>query len=142
MQIFCPYASPLETAKCLDPKRLNRQIQEAEVILDAIHGTGKGWFNHPVTNMYTNHWGWLYNYFACLYHFKIGNLNSAKISSDRADSQKPPFLTEEFCIQHRRRLYTKNKEYYKQFAEYGESEENWYCIGGKIVKYINGKRIE
>ena len=155
MQVFCPFSSPLETAKCLDPKRLNRQIQEAKVILNAISrqnfGTGKGLFNHPIVKMYGNnfYYIWLERYYSCLLEYQkyiktkdIFHLHCSEDFSIICDKCKPLFLTEEFCIQHRRRLYTKDKEYYKQFAEYGESEENWYCIGGEIVKYINGKRIE
>lgn len=51
------------------------------------------------------------------------------------------FLTEEFQVQHRRRLYTKSLELYPQFAKYGTSEENWYYVDGKLVRYIKGKMI-
>ena len=149
MQIFIPYASPLETAKCLDPKRLNRQIQEAKVILDAINGTGKGWFNHPVVKMYAPHSLWLKFYYECLKKFseyeryRWGIDFADAINNDlMAVKSTPPFLTEEFCDQHKRRLYTKDNKYYKKFAKYGESEENWYYVDGGLRKYINGKRIE
>ena len=142
MQVFCPYASPLATAQCLDKKRLNRQIQEAKVILNAINGKGKGWFNHPVTKMYRNHSEWLENYRYCLESYNCGFLRVSKEYNKVAMPLTPPFLTEEFCNQHKRRLYTKNPEYYEEFAEYGTSEENWYYIEGEIVKYINGKKIE
>jgi hypothetical protein len=45
MQVFI-VGSPLETAMALDPKRLNRQIQETKVILAALSGA-KAWSNHP-----------------------------------------------------------------------------------------------
>lgn len=56
---------------------------------------------------------------------------------------RPPFLTSDFCDQHKRRLFAKNPEHYKQFEEYGTSDENWYFDNDKniIIKYINGKRI-
>lgn len=33
-----------------------------------------------------------------------------------ANKIRPPFLTEDFCNQHKRRLFAKNPEHYKQFA--------------------------
>ena len=38
--------------------------------------------------------------------------------------------------------WLKNKEHYKQFAEYGESQVNLYFVDGEWRKYVNGKRIE
>ena len=55
MQIFL-IGTVLETAQALDNRRLNKQIIECQQILDAINGTGKGWFNHPVVHMYKNHY--------------------------------------------------------------------------------------
>ena len=46
---------------------------------------------------------------------------------------------DDFIIQHRRRLYTKDKGFYKDFSIYGESDENWYVVDGKLIKYKNGK---
>ena len=51
MQIFLPYKNVFETAKCLDNRRLNKQITECNQILDAIDGA-KAWCNHPITKMY------------------------------------------------------------------------------------------
>lgn len=62
--------------------------------------------------------------------------------SEEAYYIRPPFLTEEFCNQHKRRLFTKAPDLYPQFAEFGTSEINWYWSNGEIVKYINGKRIK
>ena len=36
MQIFIPYPSPIDVAKCLDPRRLNKQILECDQIMKAI----------------------------------------------------------------------------------------------------------
>ena len=47
MQVFI-VGTPYETADVLDSKRLNKQIIENKQIMDAILGTGKGGFNHPV----------------------------------------------------------------------------------------------
>ena len=142
MQVFVPYPEPIKVARCLDPRRLNKQIIECKQILDAINGTGKGWFNHPVTKMYRDHSEWLENYWCCLEYYQHCNLEIAEEYNKMAMSLIPPFLTEGFCDQHKRRLYTKNPEHYKQFSEYGKTEENWYFVEGELRKYINGKRIE
>lgn len=148
MQIFVPYQSPLECAKALwnDSKRYNKQIIECRQILNAIYGT-KAWANHPVTKMYREHKEWLYNYMMCFSayrDFKKGNSKAFMYYcyfDNQANKITPPFLTEEFCDQHKRRLYTKSKEKYPQFAKYGKSDENWYFVDGRIVKYINGKKL-
>ena len=59
MQVFI-VGTPYETVEVLDSKRLNKQIIENKQIMDAILGTGKGWFNHPVVKSYKNHFHWLY----------------------------------------------------------------------------------
>lgn len=147
MQVFVPYAEPIRVAECLDGLRLRKQVIECKQILDAIDGTGKGWFNHPVTKMYKPYREWLVLYACCLqsYQIEIKNVNTtfhtSNLYSKRAESIRPPFLTEEFCNQHKRRLYTKNPEHYKDFKSFGKSEENWYFIDGKLVKYVNGKKI-
>ena len=137
-----PYPEPIKVAQCLDAKRLNKQIIECRQILDAIDGTGKGWFNHPVVNMYKSHRDWLFYYMNCLDCYQKGLINYAQDWDEWANEKKPLFLTSDLCDQHKRRLYTKNPEHYKQFAEYGRSDENWYFVDGKIVKYINGKLIK
>lgn len=143
MNVFVPYASPLETAKCLDRLRLNKQIIECSQILNAIDGTGKGWVNHPVTKMYKPYKEWLYYYMNCLDCYRKGLKDYAEDWNKLANEKTPLFLTEDFCNQHKRRLFTKNPEHYKQFEEYGTSDENWYFDNDKniIIKYINGKRI-
>ena len=141
MQVFVPYPSPIDVAKCMDRRRLLKQILEADQILDAISGQSNAWKNHPVTKMYFKHGLWLVTYRQCLHLYFHGNVKTAEYFSQDADDIRPPFLTDDFCDQHKRRLYTKAPEFYPQFAEYGTSEENWYFVDGKIVKYINGKRI-
>lgn len=155
MQIFCPYPSPLECAKALwnDRLRYNKQIIECKQILDAIEGVGKGWFNHPVVKMYKNYKVWLTCYMLCLTYYRLYQKSvnemdkkslytSAEIFNNRADQIRPPFLTEEFCDQHKRRLYTKSPELYSQFAKYGKSDINYYYVDGELLKYKNGKRIK
>lgn len=139
MQVFVPYSSPIDVAKCLDRKRLHKQVLECRQILNAISGTSKAWANHPVVKMYREHKMWLYYYMNCLACFCYGG--PPQYWSDLADMCKPSFLIEEFQVQHRRRLYTKDPVHYADWVVYGASKENWYFVDEKIVKYTNGKRI-
>lgn len=142
MQVFVPYPSPIDVAKCLDPKRLRKQEIECNQILLANNGWSDAWLNHPVAKMYKPYDTWLRYYRACIIRYIEGACDLAKIWSDRADRIRPPFLTSDFCDQHKRRLFTKAPELYPQFAEYGKSDENWYFVDGEIVKYVNGKRTK
>lgn len=144
MQVFVPYPEPIKVAQCLDAKRLNKQVIECRQILDAIDGKGNGWFHHPVTAMYKPYREWLSYYANCLDCFHKGLYEYARAWNKSANKIRPPFLTEGFCTQHKRRLFAKNHERYKQFAEYGASDENWYWDNetNQIIKYINGKRNE
>lgn len=142
MQVFVPYPSPIDVAKCLDKRRLRKQIIECDQILKAITGESKAWKNHPVMKTYSGHATWLWYYRETLKSYLDGFHHLAKQFSYQCDAYfRPPFLIESFCDQHKRRLFTKAPELYPQFAEYGTSEENWYFVDGEIVKYINGKRI-
>lgn len=142
MQVFVPYPSPIDVAKCLDNLRLRKQIIECDQILKAITGESKAWKNHPVVKMYLDYAAWLWYYRETLDAYTQGCLSLARQYSYQCDAYfRPPFLTESVCDQHKRRLFTKAPELYPQFAKYGKSEENWYFVDGEIVKYINGKRI-
>lgn len=91
--------------------------------------------------MYGEHWHWLTLYQLCLYSYASGRYADAEGYDFLARESTPPFLTDELCDQHKRRLYTKAPDLYPQFAPYGKSEENWYVVDGQLVKYANGKRI-
>lgn len=141
MQVFVPYHSPIDVAKCLDPKRLRKQIIECDQILKAISGESKAWKNHPIVKMYRGYFRWICAYSDCLYEYNDGQEEFAFRLSDTADRIRPPFLTDDFCDQHKRRLFTKAPELYPQFAEYGTSDENWYFVDGRLRRYVNGKEV-
>ncbi len=141
MQVFVPYPSPLDVAKCLDRKRLLKQITECKQILAAISGESAGWRNHPVTRMYREHRMWLDLYRRCLSAYSRGQIDEAMVHNADAFDYEPHFLTEAFCDHHKRRLYTKAPNLYPQFASYGKSEENWYVVDGMVLRYENGKQV-
>lgn len=91
--------------------------------------------------MYKGFKRWLCAYADCLWAYRDGLEDVAFDISYLADHNRPAFITEAFCDQHKRRLYTKAPDLYPQFASYGTSDENWYFIHGRIIKYKNGKQI-
>lgn len=142
MQVFV-VGSPLETAMALDKARLRKQIIECHQILAAIHGEGKGWFHHPVVLMYSepNSVRWLQMYADILEGYLSGYTGLPELDKE-AKLITPAFHTAEYLDQMKRRLFSKNPEYYKQWASLGESNENWYFVKGEWIKYVNGKRIK
>ena len=140
MQIFI-VGSPFETAEALDKRRLNKQIIECRQIMDAIMGRTKAWANHPCVRMYREHTGWLYKYQTSLECYMSGRSNAARNWSYGADYIRPPFHTEEYFNQMKRRLYTKDNSYYRQWSFLGESDVNWYHVDGEWLFYRDGKRI-
>lgn len=54
MQTFLPYADLVESARCLDSRRLGKQRVEAMQILNILNGhqRSKGWINHPAVRMW------------------------------------------------------------------------------------------
>lgn len=141
MNVFI-IGTPLETAKKLDRRRLNKQIIECGQILKAIAGDTKAWANHPAVKMYKDHQEWLKLYMHCLNAYRLNNINAAEHLSNYSDTIRPQFHAQEYFDQMKRRLYTKDPVYYGEFANLGTSDVNWYCVDGKWRHYINGKLIK
>lgn len=59
MQTFLPYSDPLQSARCLDFRRLGKQRVEALQILNVLHGKTTGWANHPAVKMWQGYEGYL-----------------------------------------------------------------------------------
>ena len=129
----------------LDNARLRKQIIECHQILAAIHGEGEGWFHHPVVLMYSepNSVRWLKIYADILEGYLAG-YNGLEIADREAREITPTFHTPLFLMQMRRRLYTKNPEHYKQWADLGTSEDNYYWSPTKRawLMYRNGKLLK
>lgn len=137
MQVFI-VGSPLETAMALDPRRLRKQIIECGQILDALNGA-KAWSNHPAVLQYRGYEGWLKGYLRVLECYRRGNTRLAAFFDVETEQVRPDWHTQEYYNQMKRRLYTKDKEHYKQWAPLGESQENWYFVDGEWRVYKNGK---
>lgn len=134
MQVFI-IGSPLETAKALDKRRLNKQIIECRQILNAINGKSNAWKNHPCTIQYRDNVNWLIAYTHCLESFFNNDIHKARIWNLYAMYNKPIFHTQVYFDNMKRRLYTKDHNHYKQFEILGESYENWYWVDNKWKIY-------
>ena len=141
MNVFI-IGSVIDTAISLDRRRLNKQIIECQQILDALSGKKKAWDNHPCVLQYMGYEGWLDDYKRCLEGYAMGDTVRASVYSILADGIRPDWHTQEYYDQMKRRLYTKDSEHYNQWADLGESDENWYFVDGEWRKYVNGKRVE
>ena len=148
MQVFI-VGTPLETAMALDPKRLRKQIIECRQILDALNGA-KAWSNHPCVLQYKGYEKWLRSYKECLEECQEGKSDDSpdggfygmRDASRHCEVCKPPFHTQEYFEQMKRRLFEKDEEHYKQWSHLGKSLDDWYYIDGKFVKYRNGRKVE
>ena len=141
MQVFIPYPSPIDVARCLDGKRLRKQIAECTQILYNLDGKSTFWHKHPIFKMYKRDYMWLVYYKETLDLYNKGRIEQAELASKEADAIRPTFITDGLCDQHKRRLYTKAPHLYPQFAEYGTSDVNWYVVDGELWKFVDKKRI-
>ena len=142
MQVFI-VGSIYNTVVVLDRKRRHKQWVEIQQIIAAINGK-KAWGNHPCTIQYKEYKYWLLLYRTVIEFINMDMHSSAKNISQKAEKFKPKWHCEEYFNQMKKRLYTKDKEHYKCFESYGESNCNWYWSQeeNKFIKYIDGKRIE
>lgn len=141
MQTFLPYSDFIQTARCLDNKRLGKQRVETFQILNAQIGMSKGWVNHPATKMWKYHRNALVEYgiIICEYWISLGFKDSLldKIKShyDKTFSiVYPPWLGDEkFHNSHKSKLIQKNSDYYTQFGW------NVLCLNYQWPSMINEK---
>lgn len=140
MQVFI-IGSPLETAKALDSKRLNKQIIECRQILAAIDGSSTAWKKHPCVLQYKNHTQWLENYMYCLRAMQLNDMVGVEHFNKMAEKLKPSFHIEEYFTQMKKRLYTKDNNHYKQWHHLGTSQENWYYVNNVWKIYVMGKLV-
>lgn len=133
MQQFLPYANFVESARCLDMKRLGKMRVENLQLLNSIRATKlnlpyRGWKNHPAREMfYYPKLGWDYTNALvelgrayCLEWRSRGYKDTCleKISAHYDSSLHcdiPPWLGREDIHQsHRSMLIQKKPDYYKQ----------------------------
>lgn len=125
MQVFI-IGDVLETFKTLDKKRLRKQLIENRQILKVYNGETDSWKNHPIVKTYKPYQKWLTVYTWALEEFlnEKSDLLMLLNYNKWLRENKPIFHTEDYFIQMKKRLYTKNNEFYQQFSEFGESDVN------------------
>lgn len=147
MQTFLPYKDFSLVAKCLDNKRLNKQITEANQILDLITGKAVNkWINHTAVRMWQKYDVCLIYYIEAMvneWHERGYKSHYYKFSNDNKTYIEPEWLSNPLLIQsHRNSLINKFPEHYKQFGwNYIENapERAWWPVTPKsrAVLYSN-----
>lgn len=120
MQTFLPYKSFVETAKCLDYKRLGKQRVEAMQIYNAIYNPFNRWRRHPTVLMWKNYSNTLLYYGMAMsteWIFRGYKDNLFRWFYSRIDGPNvlPSWLDGNFCLSHRSNLIRKNPDHYKKF---------------------------
>ena len=142
MQTFLAYSNFLESAKCLDYKRLGKQRVEAYQIYRILTGQqkGKGWINHPAVKMWRGYEEALGIYFNTIssewknrgYKHNMGwwpafNEPGAVVGAWERIEMPHWLGDEKFHAAHRSNLLRKDPEWYGQFnwSEPNDLEYIW-----------------
>lgn len=118
MQTFLPYPNFIQSAKCLDYKRLGKQRVEAMQLVNVLNRGHGPWSNHPAALMWKS-----YEDALKLYHNIVvqewinrGYKNNMKFYNVEF-CVMPPWLGDEaFHASHRSNLLRKNSEFYGQYC--------------------------
>ena len=143
MQIYL-IGTSFETAKSLSQKDLEDQIKVCKKVLKIINDKKEITKNDlPIVQQFKYDYGWLRKHYIILRMWKEQRLPFIKYVSRASICQMFPFYDEDVEDQMKRRLYTMDNEYYKDWSYLGESEEEWYWSWDedKYVKYVNNERI-
>lgn len=126
MQTFLPYASFVESARCLDRARLGKQRVECVQILNALLKPGTSrWENHPAVRMWAGHETLLVIYGTAMCHEWIergyNDTCMAKLEELMGKTLrhkgKPWWLGDiRFHSSHRSNLLRKDAEWYGKFG--------------------------
>ena len=137
MTVFIPYDDAIEVAKCLDARRLNRQIQECGWIINAASSEmSYRTKTHPCYKMWKDHTEWLKWYQKVLKTWSKTHNPDLLYELRNSEPKRPEFLSEDVCNASKCQLYHKFPEHYKEFAPFKDfTDSNWYVINGEIIKY-------
>lgn len=121
MQTFLPYASFIETSRCLDVKRLNKQRIEALQIYKILTGQqiSKAWTHHPAVLMWRGYENALALYYNSILTEWIqrGYKNTMQfIPLSSTSIIFPPWLgNTDFHKSHQSNLCRKKPDFYSQY---------------------------
>ncbi len=137
MNTFLPYPNLIQSAKCLDNKRLNRQVLECDQIINALRKeqrqlaglepvTRIGWINHPAVRQWRGYlWALKVYRNTCLREWLIRGFKSTREyhstlyyeSGDVIPEVLPPWFGHpDFHASHRSNLLHKDPTWYGQFG--------------------------
>ncbi len=119
MNTFLPYPDFVESARCLDVRRLGKQRVEAMQILRAIANPKYGWQHHPALPMWRGYEQALALYMNAIITewVRRGYKNNIPLNNVGGDAKMPPWLgNSKFHASHRANLLRKDPTYYGQFA--------------------------
>jgi hypothetical protein len=118
MQTFLPYPDYVDTARCLDWRRLGKQRVEAWQILRTLQGIKPGWANHPAVKMWRGHEAALAQYMnVMIREWKRRGYNNTMQEVDLGPATPPPWLyTTELCASHRSNLLRKDEAFYRKLG--------------------------
>lgn len=157
MQTFLPYPSLEKSVKCLDSKRLNKQIVECYQILKVLNNETKGYKHHPAVLMWQGYDQGLISYaVSCCreYEVRYKKIHSIedklRLYCNNTQIRFPKWYgTYKFHESHRSNLYRKDPVHYKEF-EVDNRNVKAYCwpieVNGELVmrykvagdkKYLN-----
>ncbi len=118
MNTFLPYPDFVESARCLDARRLGKQRVEAMQILRAIANPKYGWQHHPALQMWRGYEQALALYMNAIITewVRRGYKNNIPLNNVQGDVKMPPWLgNARFHASHRSNLLRKDPSYYGQF---------------------------
>uniref|UniRef100_A0A6M3LKA2 Cytoplasmic protein n=1 Tax=viral metagenome TaxID=1070528 RepID=A0A6M3LKA2_9ZZZZ len=119
MQTFLPYKNFIESAICLDYKRLGKQRVEAKQIIEILEGKPSRWKNHPAVKMWVGYIDTLKVYYNIIVQEWInkGYKNNMKFFQPSDVIEYPPWLGDDkFHASHRSNLLRKDPKWYSQFG--------------------------
>lgn len=118
MQTFLPYPSFIQSAACLDYRRLGKQRVEARQILHTLQHGG-AWSKHPAVKMWAGYEDALmvYSNYMIIEWVSRGYKNTMPINDVYGFYRDPFWLgDEDFHASHRSNLLRKAPDYYGQFG--------------------------
>jgi hypothetical protein len=119
MQTFLPYNDFVETANCLDYRRLGKQRVECVQIITTLVNNYGGWLKHPAVKMWTNNIECLKLYTnICIDEWiKRGYKNTMRkfVVDEQSISYPSWFGDEEFHNSHKSNLLRKDELFYSKY---------------------------
>lgn len=125
MQTFLPYPDFEQSLRCLDKRRLLKQVVEAGQIYNTLINNSKAWSNHPAVLMWKGYENALAQYHNVAYSVGISlGINWKVVKPIIIEGEVIiPFWfgNEVFHNSHKSNLFRKDPIYYQAFNDIGPS---------------------